>query len=144
MEVKLTNIKDIKNYLFAGNSTITLKSGKTGTHFTFKIKIAKKDDEKAPFFVKVLSGSDNESSYTYIGMITNDRKSFRLTQNSKVSKDAPSFIAFNYFFRLLTNNKTNPGMDIYHSGSCGRCGRKLTTPESIERGIGPECSKRNK
>jgi len=27
------------------------------------------------------------------------------------------------------------------SGSCGVCGKKLTTPESLERGIGPECAK---
>lgn len=30
-------------------------------------------------------------------------------------------------------------MNFYHMGICGRCGRALTTPESITRGIGPVC-----
>jgi hypothetical protein len=29
----------------------------------------------------------------------------------------------------------------HHEGKCGRCGRLLTVPSSIESGIGPECSK---
>ncbi|MCH9729159.1 MAG: hypothetical protein K0U84_05675 [Actinomycetia bacterium] len=29
-----------------------------------------------------------------------------------------------------------------HSGNCGFCGRKLTDPASVERGIGPECLKK--
>jgi hypothetical protein len=33
------------------------------------------------------------------------------------------------------------GYKIQHEGKCCRCGRTLTTPESIERGIGPECVK---
>lgn len=28
---------------------------------------------------------------------------------------------------------------VLSSGACAICGRKLTTPESIDRGIGPEC-----
>jgi len=30
----------------------------------------------------------------------------------------------------------------YHEGRCGRCARRLTVPESIINGIGPECAKR--
>ena len=28
-----------------------------------------------------------------------------------------------------------------HSGCCGRCGRKLTVPESIDTGLGPVCAR---
>jgi hypothetical protein len=31
------------------------------------------------------------------------------------------------------------GVVIWHEGRCGRCGRRLTVPESIESGYGPEC-----
>jgi predicted metal-dependent hydrolase len=34
-----------------------------------------------------------------------------------------------------------PGFNVHHEGKCGRCGRLLTVPSSIESGIGPECSK---
>ena len=30
--------------------------------------------------------------------------------------------------------------DVYHSGTCSRCGRVLTTPESIRSGLGPVCA----
>jgi hypothetical protein len=30
-------------------------------------------------------------------------------------------------------------LEVWHEGRCGRCGRALTVPESVERGIGPEC-----
>jgi hypothetical protein len=32
------------------------------------------------------------------------------------------------------------GFNLQHAGKCGRCGRKLTVPQSIETGIGPECA----
>lgn len=31
-------------------------------------------------------------------------------------------------------------VEVWHEGSCGRCGRKLTVPSSIETGLGPECA----
>lgn len=141
---QLQNIQDITNFTFGGNATITLESLKSGKHFTFKVKKAKKDDEKSPFFVSVLSGPDNNSSYSYVGVITSDKKNFKLTQKSKVSSDAISYKAFNFFFLQLINGKIHSDLRVYHSGTCGRCGRKLTTPDSINRGIGPECAKKSK
>ena len=140
----IRNVEDIKNFLFAGNATITLESAKTGKHFTFKVKQAKKDDVESPFFVSVLSGADNHESFSYVGVIGSDRKTFKLTQKSKVSADAISYKAFNFFFSQLIEGKLNPDLNIFHSGKCGRCGRVLTTPTSIENGIGPECLKKSK
>jgi hypothetical protein len=31
------------------------------------------------------------------------------------------------------------GWEFRHEGRCGRCGRTLTVPESIDSGFGPEC-----
>ena len=138
----LKNIENIKNFIYGGNATVTLESAKSGKHYTFKVKVAKKDDDTAPYFVSVMSGTDNHSSFSYIGIIPSDRKSFKLTQKSKVSKDAISYKAFNYFFSQLIKGDLNPDLNIYHSGTCGRCGRKLTHPKSIITGIGTECSKK--
>jgi len=33
-------------------------------------------------------------------------------------------------------------VEFYHSGNCAKCGRKLTTPESIKNGLGPICFNR--
>ena len=138
----ITNIEDIKNFVFGGNATITLESAKTGKHFTFKVRVAKKDDDTAPFFVSVLNGPDNYANYSYVGIINSERDSFRLTQKSKVGADAISFKAFNFFFANLKKGKVPADLNIYHSGKCGRCGRLLTHPNSIITGLGPECSKK--
>ena len=31
-------------------------------------------------------------------------------------------------------------LEVWHQGSCGKCGRPLTVPESIASGIGPVCA----
>lgn len=139
----LQNIEDIRNFVFGGNATVTLESGKSGKHFTFKVKQSKKDDDTSPYFVSVLSGPDNYSNYSYVGIINSSKTEFKLTQKSKVSTDAISYKAFNYFFLQLITGKLNEDLHVYHSGKCGRCGRKLTTPESISRGFGSECSSKN-
>jgi len=140
---KIQNIENIKNFLFGGNATITLQSAKSGKHFTFKVRVAKKDDDTAPYFVSVLNGTDNYTNYAYVGIISSDKKSFKLTQKSKITEDALSYKAFNYFFTQLLQNKINPDLSVLHSGTCGRCGRKLTTPKSIEIGLGPSCAKKS-
>lgn len=126
-------------YALAGNSTITLLSGNTNKHFTYKIKKAK--DKENLYFVYLLSGSDNV--YNYIGCYYSDSEYFH---PAKPWKDRmamswpPSLRAIRFFFNKLYNIPDN--LHVYHEGKCGRCGRKLTTPKSIERGLGPECYKR--
>ena len=128
-------------YTLAGNATITLLSGNTDRHFTYKIKKSK--DKENLYFVNLLSGSDNDKDYQYIGCYYSDTKYFH---PAKPWKDMvtmawpPSLRAIRFFFIRLYTIPSN--LHVYHEGRCGRCGRKLTTPESIERGLGPECYKR--
>jgi len=134
------NVEDIKNFIVGGNAILTLESKVTGNWFTYKVRKMKDDDEKSPLFVYVLTGSDNEGAYTYMGAIFDYiTLRFKLTQKSKIGTDALSYKAFTFFFNLLMMNKTHKDMVIYHKGICGRCGRTLTTPDSLLRGLGPEC-----
>ena len=137
-KVKFENIERVKEFAFAGKATVTLESAVTGKHFTYKINKNKTDETM--FFVSLLTGSDNENSFSYLGTIFN-KKDFRLTKKSKITNTADSFKAFDFFFKCLDKNFIHTSLNVYHSGKCGRCGRKLTTPESINRGIGPECFK---
>lgn len=141
---KIVDIENIKNFLFAGNAIITLRSRKTNKHLTFKVKASKKDEADSVFFVSVLSGPDNTSNYSYIGIIGSDKKTFKITQKSKVSSDAVSYQAFSFFLKNIINNKLHADLEVYHSGRCGRCGKLLTDPDSIKRGLGPHCSTKNK
>lgn len=136
---EINDLEKIKEFIFAGKAIFTIKSLKTGTHFTFKIKKKVLDEKDDLFFVYVLINSDD--MYKYIGTIFN-QNTFRLTSKSKISNDAQSYKAFEWFFRHLMSgdlNNRNKQISFYHEGKCGRCGKALTNPESIESGIGPTC-----
>jgi hypothetical protein len=133
--------------MFAGKSTVTFLS-RNGNRFTYKVTKLKDERKTDPnsddlFFVSVMTGSDNERSYSYTGTVfakKTGEKNFKLTRKSKVTKDAMSLRAFVYVMHHLYRN-TLEGVQIFHEGKCGRCGRKLTVPASILNGIGPECIK---
>jgi uncharacterized protein DUF6011 len=139
--------EQIKPYTMAGNSTVTLVSVVTGARFTFKVRKAPKTPHgTAPdtWFVKVLAGSDNTADYRYIGYIREGR--FVHGAGKSFAKlDAPSVIAFAWFARQVLFPSANgtpraDRLEVWHEGACGRCGRKLTVPESIATGLGPECA----
>jgi len=135
---QFNSIADAKAFTLAGNATLTLQSNKTGAHFTYKVRQAKGDDEapQALWFVSLLSGPDNGNDYQYLGIIRNGR--FTRTAKSRVGEDAPSFKAFAWFWNVQ-HNGDNGQLSVFHLCKCGRCGRALTTPESITIGLGPEC-----
>lgn len=124
-----------KTFALAGNATFTVTSRKTGTRFTFKVR---QINENGPHFVKVMTGADNENSYTFLGTIFNG-SDFRHGKKSPISTDAPSALAFNYIWKHIDNPPADK-IEIHHAGKCCRCGRTLTVPESIESGVGPECA----
>ena len=132
---------EIKKFIIGGNAIITLESESTGRWFTYRIKKSNKDDKNSPFFVSVLTGGDNESSYSYMGMIFECSK-FTLTKKSKIGKDALSYKAFKIFFDLLQKNIIHEKMNVYHRGICSVCGRTITTVDSLRDGMGPICSGR--
>jgi hypothetical protein len=141
MSTKLSS-ENVKTFALAGNAIITLQSGKTGKHFTYKI--TKHETTHELFFVRLLHGPDNENDYKYIGCYYSDTGIFtpcKTLKNSFIFTWPASVRAIKYFFERIDNIPKN--LFVYHEGRCGRCGKKLTTPESIERGLGPECYKRS-
>lgn len=134
-------------FFTGGNAVFTVGNGR-GAHCTFRIR---KPNERAPFFVKLLTGQDNTNDYTYIGIyqppfndapITQGYVPLKLTKGSKLSEFSTPVKVFNWAVRLIFLGQQLPeGYTIRHEGRCCRCGRLLTTPESIQRGIGPECAK---
>lgn len=122
----------------AGNAVFTVVSNATGTRFTFRVRQPKPD---APHFVGVLTGPDNESSYTFLGTLFADG-TYRHGRKSSIGADAPSAKAATWFFNNLGNAAAMAKCKVYHEGRCCRCGRKLTVPSSVESGIGPECAGR--
>lgn len=140
----------VVRFALAGNATFTVVSKATGTRFTYRIRAPKVDRDGAPvskeaaevLFVSVLTGPQNTSDYTYFGTVfRKDGNKFRHSNKSRVAADATSVKAFAWMFEHVL--KSASGADkcvVYHAGTCGRCGRLLTTPESVRLGLGPECA----
>ena len=134
-----------------GSTTFTVVSPATGQRFTYKVdaKTEPCGDETVQtglFFVSLLTGSNNEADYQYIGIITTDAlgvRRFKTTRATRVSDDAASVRALTWCVNRLdaVARETRPdlGFEMWHEGRCGRCGRKLTVPASIESGFGPVC-----
>lgn len=137
------SVADARVFVTAGNAIITLESHKTGVHFTYRVRQAKDDHDRPVnrWFVSVLTGPDNENDYRYIGMLSAkaDILAFCATKGSKISCDAPSFRAFDYFWTAVLRGTIPSCLEVRHEGRCGRCARTLTVPESVDSGFGPEC-----
>lgn len=131
--------KDIANFVKAGNATFTLKSKRTAAHYTYRAQVCK--DAPGKFFVSLLTGPNNTKDYTYLGMIVAD--TFRTTKKSRMTADAKPVKALDFLLRhvvVASQEPTKLDLEVYHEGRCGRCNRLLTVPESVERGIGPDCA----
>ncbi len=125
-------------FFTAGNAYFTVSNGR-GKRYTFRIR---KPDESTPFFVSMMFGPDNSNDYVYIGLYIPQDHSLRLTAKSRIKEDSTPAKVFQWAVRMVAAGKELPeGYAIQHEGRCGRCGRRLTVPESIESGIGPECAK---
>lgn len=129
---------DALRYMLAGSATVTFKSVKTGTHYTYRLKAG----DNGFVFIGVLTGADNETNYSYLGYLRRGLyiHGRRVPKRSDVPRGAPSAVAFDWVYRQLVKGTMPKQLEIWHDGSCGRCGRKLTHPDSVARGIGPECA----
>jgi hypothetical protein len=146
----MTNPNLILAFMLAGDATITFQNAKSKTHLTYRVQVSELTEaeiaqgKKPIYFVKLLTGSDNEKDYTYIGIIAPDRYknnalAFRTTGKSKLTMDSEPCMVMARAFEFFASGKMPIGLEVWHEGRCGRCGRKLTTPESVERGFGPDC-----
>lgn len=126
-----------KPFILGGNAKITLVSTKSGCRFTYRIRAKEVEEDRVLHFVSVLTGPENTSDYSFLGTIFDGEK-FVHGKKSKIAPDAPSAKAFSWLWQNLATQDA----EVWHSGRCGRCNRELTTPESIERGLGPVCAGR--
>lgn len=159
----LSGLAVARRFLLGGRATTTLVS-KTGKRVTYRISLAKlragQQKDEAPFYVDVLTGSNNEDDYTPIGMLFYARETGELTfrhydgtwgafRKSSIGADADSVKGFWWLVEKL-NGLLEPGgprelpegVELYHEGRCSICSRKLTTPESVASGVGPKCAEK--
>lgn len=119
-------------YMLAGHGKATL----VGAETRYTYKFGKSEDSKL-IFVKVLTGSNNETDYTYIGFI-NPHWEMVAGRKGNAAHGAFKALAW-YVYKACNAPEVAAKAQFLHEGVCGKCGRTLTTPESIARGIGPVC-----
>lgn len=141
---KALNPEQFKELLLMNRFKFTLVSRKTATRFTYKISSWNTNNyrDKKSYTVAVLTGTDNDNHFQTIAYIHKEKDSMPQLHHAyrRISKDAPSYKAFVWLFvNMLHTQKLSDSVIIYNSGKCAKCGRTLTDPLSIERGLGPEC-----
>ncbi len=146
----LTTWSAVEEFVFAGAATFTLRSIKTGVRFTYKVRVKKTDLEEdtavdanqVVYFVNLLRGPDNEADFAYMGVMRRKPARFFWTEASgKVGRSAPAYKALVWMVDAMACGRDVLGkqLEVWHEGRCGKCGRKLTVPESVAAGLGPEC-----
>lgn len=126
----------VRDFALAGRAILTVENPKTGGRFTYRIKAYGHN----MWFVSVLSGPDNTADYRYLGTIRGG--TYRHGRKSKIAEDALSARAFAWLWDRVRRGRALDPVVVMHDGRCGRCGRVLTTPESVRTGIGPVCAGR--
>lgn len=125
----------------SGQAIFTIVSKKSGNRFTYRMRgLEQPPKPLTQFFVDVLTGPENSNDYTFIGTVftIGAAPGFYPSRKSRISSDAPSVRGFKWCWANLDSED----FELWHAGACGRCGRQLTDPESIERGLGPVCAEK--
>lgn len=134
-EHAITSPSDALKFLLAGKAIFTVRSEKTGDHLTYQVRQWKKAKHGTMHFVSVRTGND----YAKIGVVRDGHDLSLGGAKSDLPYEDTRVRGFFYVFNHLKRDLMPPKAEIWHEGACGRCGRPLTDPISIERGIGPDC-----
>lgn len=142
MQPKIIPQERALDYIMGGNSTFTLVT--ESTRYTYKIIERVIGDGSTIYAVMVLCGPDNTSNYRKFATIkeVNGMPKLELIGRTTNYIEYFELIKKLYYSLLFNNYEQISAWQVWHTGRCSRCGRLLTVPESIEKGIGPECESR--
>lgn len=123
------------------NGTYTVVLNERGDYRTIKIEDCPEKFNKpaGTQIASYLSGSDNERDFTGCAFITGDQ----VVMWARFKADSISAQALKILVSATEDHRADYGTAYaIESGRCWKCGRKLTVPASLYRGMGPECSKK--
>jgi len=144
----------VRNLLQAGRAVLTILNQTTQGRRTYRVVRSKKVE--GLFWVSIrgdVDSNDKTERKKWIPVCCwkpqkPDHQAVFTTKFSKVDKTSVAFKGFDWLnkaTKLWEKDKgaSAPNIQIYHEGRCARCGRALTDPASIKRGLGPECYKKS-
>lgn len=129
------------------NGTYTVVNRESGEHRTFRVETQAADAKFAAGkrIVSLLTGPNNGSDYTGFGFVDDD--GIHVWAKRREKPEGKRWSPWEVYAIMLWDLAAEGGTRHYESqyavrlaGTCLRCNRTLTTPDSIERGIGPICA----
>lgn len=131
-------------YATAGRAVFTIRNARTDGRYTYRVSLAL--HQRGPvrrYNVAVLTGGPVEP-YAYLGtlLVLASGVVYHHGRTSAIGPDSPGAVAFAWSWARIAGHVGHglpECVEFWHEGRCGRCGRPLTDPESIARGIGPVC-----
>lgn len=125
------SVNRINNIEFfsGGNAQFTVRY--FGKHFYYQIK---KPRQNMPFFIRTNS--------KYVGAYRPATNDIKFSPKSFYRETAEEVQALLWAFETIKKKEYTD--NIFHAGKCCRCGRFLSTPESVANGIGPECDTKSR
>ncbi len=136
----MTNL-EIAKFIAAGNAEFVIEDNDTGVHQEYKVTKHKYfDDGTRRWNVLLHREIQGERGYAYLGYIEKGMFTHHGV-HSVYDEESYEFTSFDSCFLRVGRGRDLPSnLVFYHLGRCARCGRKLTDPKSINRGLGPKCS----
>ena len=137
-----------RSFFTAGRAVFTIefpesfaRANGLDTHYTYRIRAPRSG---SVLWIDLLTGPDNVGSYTYIATLYPTTGDVRNRKDSAADNSMPVRLVRRVIRRVWDSQQTaiaDAGFVLRHAGKCCRCGRRLTHPESLESGWGPECAK---
>ena len=147
------NATDLSSPIKTG--TWTIQNTKTGDHRTFKVTGTRDRSKFKPGtrVVQVMTGTDNHGDFEGFGEVRGDAVDVWRSKRGDESKASPHEFFASMLAGLMGGRAwvrqgvasidwAAKGYELRGEQRCLRCGDKLTTPESLDRGIGPVCAKK--
>ena len=151
-------LENLKPFLLGGKSDFIIRNKTNNNHLNYSIKLnhnkSSQKQETIPNEKLIYYVYFKSTQKEYIGTIissitlhnTKPLKSIVFYPTNKSSiLDKPDITkqinTFTLFFDFIFNkNKIPNNVEVLYTGECCKCGKKLTDPKYIERGIGAWCS----
>jgi hypothetical protein len=125
----------------AGRVTVTFTSPHTGEHVTILAKARGKDENdqwvSTPLADALVVFFEVPNSQGWNDKVGKATRSKGFVPDARA--DAARTFCARQLLRFVAGEPLAAGLTAQESDHCGRCGRELTDPVSIARGIGPHC-----
>lgn len=145
-----------QEFVTAGRAVFTLSvppsfvAGHADCKGRYTFRIVRRDAKgrwPVTWFVNLLTGPDNTTDYMPLGILNPETGAVRLVRSTTMTdKSWPVRLVRRVLACIWHDQGSKPeditgaGFELRHEGRCGRCGRRLTVPESIDSGLGPTCA----